>query len=546
MGMGLKKITSGTNCVVIVLLLAGILAIVNAFSFRHFFRIDLTENKQFTISDSTRKILAGLDDIVNIKVYLSRKLPPYMLTITDQVKDILEEYEVCSEGNIDIEYIDPSEDPSMQQKLRFMGIPQLRLNIIEKDQAAITDVYMGLAVLYGDSKEVIPALTDIATLEYELTSKILRATASEVCSIGFLAGHGEPDLQKQLSTMNSELKEQYYTQKVETSEGQKIPGDVAALVVAAPKKLSDRDLFEIDQYIMSGGKVLFLIDTIGIEGKSMQGLPLGCSIEGLVQHYGITVLPELVLDQLNAQASFQSGPYSLLIPYPFWVRTIRESVEGDHPIINGLESMVLPWASPLEIHAEKTKDKTVAVLAQSTDYSWTQKQFFDLSPREDMFPPEDMMKKQIMAVAVSGKFKSFFADMEVPPVEKMEEGEKAEDRIRPQAQKPVDEKRSVIKQSPETKIIVVGNSRFITDNFYVQFDGNRTFFLNTIDWFTIGNQLMDIRSRETGERPLYIVPEKSKTFVRFVNMFGISILLAAFGLVQYCMRRRRKSLGEIR
>ena len=108
--MGLKKITSGTNYVVIVLLLAGILAIVNAFSLRHFFRIDLTENKQFTISASTLKILAGLDDIVNIKVYLSRKLPPYMLTITDQVKDILEEYEVCSEGNIDIEYIDHSEE----------------------------------------------------------------------------------------------------------------------------------------------------------------------------------------------------------------------------------------------------------------------------------------------------------------------------------------------------------------------------------------------------------------------------------------------------
>jgi len=101
-------------------------AIINAFSSNHFTRIDLTEDKRYTVSKSTKKLLTELDDIVNIKVYLSKDLPPYVVMLTGQVKDLLEEYKIYSEGNINIEYIDPSSDPMIQQKLRFMGIPQVR------------------------------------------------------------------------------------------------------------------------------------------------------------------------------------------------------------------------------------------------------------------------------------------------------------------------------------------------------------------------------------------------------------------------------------
>jgi ABC-type uncharacterized transport system involved in gliding motility auxiliary subunit len=151
-----------------------------------------------------------------------------------------------------------------------------------------------------------------------------------------------------------------------------------------------------------------------------------------------------------------------------------------------------------------------------------------------------------MAAAVSGKFRSFFADKTVPPVEQKE----AEDKDKPdEPEKPeetsTDETRTIIKESPETKIIVVGNSRFITEGFSLQFDGNRAFFLNAIDWFTIGDYLIDIRSRESGERPLKIVSDKTKTVVRAVNMLGVPVMLAVFGLVLFFLRRRRKRLGII-
>jgi ABC-2 type transport system permease protein len=282
---------------------------------------------------------------------------------------------------------------------------------------------------------------------------------------------------------------------------------------------------------MTGGKAIFLIDTIDIDERTMQGRPINSPIGKLLECYGAKVPNELVLDQMNAEASFQSGPYSISIPYPFWVQVVPRNSENNHPITYSLDSMVLPWASPVEII--KDKNKTFSTLVQSSEYSWLQKDFFDFSPQNIYMPPEDQMNKHIMAVAISGKFSSFFADKPFPSIEK-EKGKESQEKTRP-----------VIKESHETKIIVVGNSRFVTDNFSTQFDGNKTFLLNAIDWFTIGDYLIDIRSRESGERPLEIISDKTKIFIRAVNMFGVSILLAAFGLVQFYLRRRRKKLGVV-
>lgn len=534
--MRLRTVSYGTGALVTTVLVAGILVIVNAFSYRHFTRVDLTENKRFTISESTREVLAGLDDVVNIQVYLSEKLPPYMVTITDQIKDILEEYQVYGRGSIAVEYSDPGDDPATQQKLRFMGIPQLRLNIIEKDQAAVANVYMGLAVLYGDNKEIIPALTDLETFEYELTSKIVRITSETVQTVGFLAGHGEPSIAGELATVNNLLKEQYYTKTVQTGGGEKIPADIAALVVAGPRDMTERDLFEIDQYLMSGGKVLFLLDAIDVQQqRGMQATPLKTPALDLLAHYGVTVQPELVLDQLNANASFQSGMFNIFVPYPFWVRAVRQNLEADHPIVSGLESLVLPWVSPLKVDTEKLGENELTVLARSSQYSWVQKGYFDLNPRQDFYPGSGQPQPQVLAIAVQGTFKSYFAGKAVPPVEK---DDKAAD-----AAPAGDADRSVIPESPETRIIVAGTSRFITGNFPEQFEGNRTFFQNAVDWFVIGDQLMGIRSREAGERPLQIVSDDVKAIVRALNLLAVPLLLALFGIVQYLARRRRKRLG---
>ena len=535
--MKLKKLRYGTNYIIMTLLLAAILAVINVMSYRHFLRADLTDNRQYTISASTKKVLAGLDDVVNIKVYFSRKLPPYLTSLTDQINDLLDEYRTYARGRLNIEFIDPSSDPSMEQRLRFLGIPQVRLNVIEKDQAQFTNVYLGIAVLYGDNKEVIPAVTDTNNFEYDLTSKILRVTSTEVKTIGFLSGHGEPDLNKELKNVQGLLQDHYSCRSIDTKKDKSIPADVAALVVASPKDLSGREKYLIDQYIMNGGRVLFFIDTIAMDERRLAATPLASPLLDLLEHYGVKLKNELVLDRANANASFQSGYYTISVPYPFWVKILRENFAQDNPTVSQLESLVLPWASPLEMVKDKTAGIKVTELFKSSKDSWVQKEVFDLSPKENYFPAPADLQERLMGVALSGKFKSFYAGKKVPAADEEKKPDAAPAPQQQQKEPPFNP------ESKETKLIVVGNSRFITENFPAEFDGNRVFFQNIIDWVTVGDALIGIRSRESTDRPLRVISEQAKAAIRFINILGVSILAGLFGLGRFYLRRRRKKTG---
>ena len=186
-----RKISASTNFLFFVLIIVGFLVLINFLATRHFGRLDLTQNKLYTLSDSSKKVVSTLDDIVKVTCYFSKNLPSYVIPLKQQVSDILDEYRAYAKGNIQIEFLDPTEDPALAQKLRFMGIPQVQLNIMEKDQASATNVYMGVAVSYEDKQEVIPFVKDVNNLEYEITSSILKVTRKEKKTVGFLTGHEE-------------------------------------------------------------------------------------------------------------------------------------------------------------------------------------------------------------------------------------------------------------------------------------------------------------------------------------------------------------------
>lgn len=142
-----------------------------------------------------------------------------------------------------------------------------------------------------------------------------------------------------------------------------------------------------------------------------------------------------------------------------------------------------------------------------------------------------------MGVALSGKFKSFYAGKKVPAADEEKKPDAAPAPQQQQKEPPFNP------ESKETKLIVVGNSRFITENFPAEFDGNRVFFQNIIDWVTVGDALIGIRSRESTDRPLRVISEQAKAAIRFINILGVSILAGLFGLGRFYLRRRRKKTG---
>lgn len=522
-----RRLTYSANYIVQVLIVLGILAVLNFFFLRHFIRMDLTQDKRYTLTPSTKDVLTNLDDIVNIKLYLSNKLPPYLINLKREVTDILDEYKAYAGGNLSVKFIDPTDDPKLQQELRFMGIPQVQLNIVEKDQLQLTNVYFGIAIFYADKKEVIPFANDIRNLEYDLTSSIVKATRKETKTVGIFTGK-ETNPFEDYQAAKQLLENQYNVEQIELKEAETISNDVDTLIVAGPRDLTDVQKYEIDQFLMRGGKIVFLIDTIDIK-DGLQASSFQPGISDLLEHHGIKIEQNMIIDRSNAPAAFRSGFMTFQMPYPFWVKVTSNGFASDNPAVSNLESLVLPWTSSITTPEDKAGGLTITELAKSTPYALARKGYYNLDPQQTFYSPGIKTETYLLAITASGKFKSFYADKPLPALETT-----ANDKEKTEAQK------KTIKESPETQMVIIGNSRFITNDVISQFQDNQVFFLNMIDWLTLGEDLIGIRSRGATDRPLEETTEHMKTLIKSIDTFGVPLLLIFFGLVYFYFRRRRK------
>lgn len=546
--MASRTLKYGSNTLVFILVVFAILAAISFLSSRRFLRADFSDDKRYTISSSTKNVLKRLDDVVTINAYFSRE-PARVAQIRRDVRDVLDEYRAIS-NKLQIDFIDPSDDEGEKNKLRFMGIPEVQVNVIEKDKAQVANVYMGLAVIYEDKKEILPVVQNTFTLEYDLTSSILKVTRTEVKTVGFLSGHDELDIDdtQRFGDMRRELSKQYTVKKVSIDEGREIDKDVSTLVIAGPKQeLTEREKYEIDQFIMRGGRAIFLVDAIHIPEGTLQAKPLTTGLNNLLEHYGVKLGNNLVLDDASpGQLTYTQGYFTVRSDYPYFVRVLNQyrnlsgeiarGLSDESIVTSQLERLTLNWASSLELlPKEEDKIETIA-LAKTTDRSWTVQSPYDIAPNAQLKPPSSARKSHTVAASLSGVFKSFYADKDIPSNQTGASGE-AEDEV--QVETP-NEERTTITESDPTQIVVLGNSAFL------QFSGRDelNFFFNTIDWLTLGDDLIHIRSHGVTDRPLKEVSEGEKLFLKFANIAGVPIVVVAFGLIRYLLRRRAKRLVE--
>ena len=543
--MAAKTLKYGGNTLAFILVVFGIVALINFLSSRRFIRADLTADKQYTISQSTKKVLKRLDDIVTIDAYFSRQ-PARIAQLRQSVRDMLEEYRAFSK-NLQINFIDPATgDEAQKQQLRFMGIPEMQINVIEKDKAEIANVYMGIAILYADKKEVLPVVQTTANLEYDLTSAILKVTSKEIKTIGFLTRHDELDVFGQaFGPLRQELSKQYDVRKVPIETDKAIDADVATLVVAGPKKeLTEREKYEIDQFIMRGGRALFLVDPVLIQYEGLNVSSLTTGLNDLLEHYGVKLNDNLVLDVSMDQLTYSQGFMTVTTSYAYFIKVLKqyqyrtgETSDGlskDSIITNQLESLTFPWASSLELIPNADAPVEAIALAKTSRGGWTTQSPYNISPTNRQFqPPASVQQAHTVAISLSGVFKSFYAGKAIPPAESSESDEVV-------TAKPAEEERTTKTDSEATQIVVVGNSQFLQQG---RRDG-QLFFLNTVDWLTLGEELINIRSHGVTNRPLKEVSESEKFFLKFISIAGVPILVVAFGLVRFFLRRRAKRLVE--
>ena len=528
-----RKLRVGTSSIIFIIVFMAVLVMVNLISLRFFTRFDLTEEKEFTVSDATQNMLSTLDDIIMIEVYFSGNLPSYTVPMVRRVKDMLEEYRAYSGDNLQITYLDPKGkgNEEIAEKARSLGVPEIQMNIIQKDQAQVANVYMGLAVFYEDRRSVLPVLTDVGNLEYELTTAIRAVLQEEISTVAFLAGNEEKDIDDNYLQIRRYLEKRYRVWPLNLKRGLPVPKKVQTLVVGGSRGMSDREKFEIDQFIMRGGKVVFMLDTIDIT-KSLGVKNIETNLGDMLTHYGARVRQDLVLDAQCSFASFSQGYVSYSLKYPFWPEIGRSGFSQDHPATMKLDAMVLPWVSSVAVDTGNQQGVTAETLVSSSEHSWTAKGKINLAPQQPYKPPDDT-GPQSLAVRLSGTFKSFFEGKEIPAVEGVETKEGEE-------QQATD--REIVTNSESAHIVIVGDSDFLTDSFVGQFPKNAIFFLNLIDWLSLNEGLIAIRSRGVKDRSIKKdIPVKQRNWAKSAGTLLMPVFLWIIGLLNYWFRRREQT-----
>lgn len=511
-------------------IVAVILILLNIVSVRLFGRLDLTKNSIYSLSDASKNLVRNLDDRLTIKAYFTEDLPAPYNNVRRTVLDQLNEYKAYSRGNLQFEFIDPSGEKG-EQEAQQQGIQPVQVQVINEDKLELKRGYMGLVLMYEDRKEVIPVVQNMSTLEYDLSSTIKRLTHTARKKIGLLTGQGEATM-SDIQRAYQQLSRQYEVQTVDVSKGQPISSDIAALIVMAPKTpFSDLAKYQIDQYIMKGGRVAFLLNKVDADLQQRFGRTLELKLEDMLEHYGLRINPDLVRDLQCAPISIvqQQYGFSIQSQVQFPYIPIASDFSKDNMMVKNLQGIVLFFVSSIDTTNLGARGLKGEILLRSSKQSGRQTQIFYFDPlaryTRDMFAEEHLP----LAALVTGSFKSFFADKPVPR-------DTSAGAIAPTG--------SPITQSPETRLILVGDGDFAKDQ-YLGGRDNLTFFANMIDYLVDDAGLITIRSKDVSPPPLEQVSDGTKKAYKYANMFLPPLLVVGFGLLRWRMRKARRKALEM-
>jgi ABC-2 type transport system permease protein len=566
-----RKIKNSSQLIIYALVILGFIGVVNYVSTKVFMRADLTEKKIYSISDASKKILKKLDDIVSVKVFFSKNLPVNVRSLQDDVRDMLSEYKAYAGKNLHITYEDPSKNEEEKRKVTQMGIPEVQMQTYEKDKAQVINGFMGIAVLYGDKKEVMPVIQDLKNLEYDLTQAIQKVGRKENPRIGVLKTDTLPyippeyrqrmqmqpnpeEVHEKYKPIFDNLEKNYSISTVDTKDGSPIDTALKTLVIPGGTNFTNRTLFEIDQYFMKGGNLVVFADAIKISYQyGAMAMPQDPAILKLMEHYGAKVENYLVCDASCGQVQIPQkvGPFQMnvAVNYPYFIRLVQEDLNGDNPAVSTLGEAIFPWISPIKLlvpealtskkAVKDTSSVKATVLIQSSKKSWIVGGNFDLNPQQKWAAPAEGFKRGYLAVHLTGNFSSYFAGKPIPPVKEPPPG--ASDSLKKilLAPNPADQNRTVVAQNKGRHIVLVGNSNFLTGQFAMP--GNVTLLLNVVDWLSTDDNLITIRSRTMVDRTISKDNLKEgssmSNVVRFINILLTPILVVLAGLFIFFRRR---------
>ncbi len=524
-----RRSKHGAQAVTSILILLGILLVVNLISTQIFGRLDLTEGKIYTLSEGSRDLVRNLEDPITAKAFFSENLPPPYNANSRYLRDQLDDYKAFSGGKFKYEFIDPKSEEGLEKEARDYQIPPVQVNAIEKDRLEVKKVYMGLVFLYQDKHETIPVIQTTAGLEYEITSTIKHLASRDRTKVGLLQGLGAPDAFQTMNNVRSILERNYEITTVELTRNRMVPDDVdVLLVIGVTEQFDDWTKFAIDQFIMYGGSVAFMLNKVDTDLNNQMARRADLDVDDWFKNYGFKINDDLVMDMrcgmVNMQQRMGFFTISNAVSYPFFPHVM--DFDSENIIVKDMENMMLFFPSSIDISYAEGKEIDVTPLLSTSDKAKLQTGRYDIKPLEKLNPADFTEGPYTLGAALSGVFKSFFEGKAIPP------GDTA---------MTAPAYITIVPNSPDTRLVILGDGHLAQDQ-YLGDPSNLTFLLNMVDWLAGEEDLIQIRTRDVTARPLADISTGMKATVKYANILAPPILVILIGLFRWQARRRRKNV----
>jgi len=480
------------------------------------FRVDLTQEKLYTLSDGTKAILKKLDTPVQVSLFVTqgKELPVEFKTYTQRVEDLLREYQKLAGSNIELKKFDPQPDSDAEDLAEANGVQGQPINMYGEK------VYMAVVITMLDSKQVIqldPGKERL--LEYDLSRAISNVTAAKKPVVGvmsalpvmgtpfnpMMARMGQQPGQQEPWILVTELKRDFDLREVPVTATE-IESDISILLVIHPKGITDKTTFALDQFILRGGKMIAFLDPLSIvDARSgPQNNPLqaaasgGSNLDKLTKAWGLEfdsnkVLADRVFPTMINRGN--RGEQSLAV-----LSLTREGVNTNDVTTSQLDNMLMPFTGVFSGTPVDGLQQTV-LLKSSAQSQLVERFMAEFSGQQlaNDFNPSG--KEQSLAIRLTGKFKTAFPDG--PP--------KDDAATPPPASSPLKD------GAAETTVVLVGDTDMLFDQFAAQvqnlfgqrlfmpMNGNLALVQNLVEQLAGDQNLIRIRSRATLNRPFTLV-----------------------------------------
>ena len=549
-----------------VLFTLAILILINGIGSQFFYRFDLTQDKRYTLSKTSLEILKEVKEPLIIDVFLKGQFPGEFKKLQTETQQILEEFKAYNK-NITFQFVNPIENEEERdtiiQSFLERGLTPVNVTVEDKGKQTQEVVFPWAIATYNGRSTKVPLLKNIMGastaekvvssvqhLEYAFANAFNTIAKAKEKKIAVIKGNGElHDLQ--MADFIKQVRENYFIGTFTLDSVTKKPNESLAYlkkydlaIIAKPtEKFTDEEKLVLDQFVMNGGKTLWLIDQVNIEMDSLYNdsgstlaFPFDLNLNDQFFKYGFRINPTLVKDVMAtpiALATGEKGSATQYTQYP-WFYSPLVYPAGKNPIVSNVDALKFEFTNGIEV---LKNDIRKTVLLQSSPYSKLVGAPIDINLNMVTERPEQADFKNTgnipLALLLEGKFNSVYKNRVLPFAEKTFQSEGKNNKMIVIADGDIVRNQLDKNYQP----LELGYDKW-TNKLY----GNKEFLMNCVNYLLDDNGLINIRSKEVN-LPLL---DKEKVYQEYSFIQGITVglpilILAIFGFLFTYLRKRKYS-----